>query len=121
MQLTVADFGNDSVVYNITGTTKEELENKLNLFFSAERLPFKNTDGKERIYQRGNKVLRVLFGAFVKYFRVAVSVREENGMFGVRIRRDMNLAMSGGLIGINKSRKEFARISDAFKAYINSN
>ena len=117
MQTTLVDFGNDSLVFNITGTTREELENKLNLFFASENLPLKSDKGDEKIYQKGNKVLRVLFGVFVKYFKVAVSIKNQGDLFSVKLVRDMNLAMSRGLIGINKSRKEFARISDAFKAY----
>lgn len=117
MQATLVDFGNDSVVFNITGTTREELENKLNLFFTSEGLPLKKDNGDEKAYQKGNKVLRVLLGVFVKYFKIAVTVKNQGDLFSVRLLRDMNLAMSGGLIGINKSRKEFARITDAFKAY----
>ncbi len=117
MQTTLVDFGNDSVVYNITGTTREELENKLNLFFASESLPLKSDKGDEKIYQKGNKTLRVLLGVFVKYFKLAVSIKQQDEVFSVRILRDMNLVLSGGLIGINKSRKEFARLSESFKAY----
>ena len=119
MQTTLVDFGNDSVVYNITGTTREELENKLNLFFASESLPLKSDKGDEKIYQKGNKTLRVLLGVFVKYFKLVVSIKQQDEVFSVRILRDMNLVLSGGLIGINKSRKEFARLSEAFKVYFN--
>ena len=117
MQATLVDFANDSVVYNITGGSREELENKLNLFFTSENLPLKIDKGDEKVYQKGNKVMRVIFGAFIKYFRIVVTIRQQGDLFSVRILRDMSLVMSGGLIGINKSRKEFARISDAFKTY----
>lgn len=117
MQATLVDFGNDSVVYNFTGATREELENKLNLFFASENLPLKSDKGDEKVYQRGNKALRILFGVFVKYFKLAVSIKQQDQLFSVRILRDMNLVMSGGLVGINKSRKEFSRISEALKVY----
>ena len=117
MQVTVVDFGNDSVVYNITGCTQEELDNKLNLFFASENLPLKSEKPGEKVYQRGNKVLRVLFGAFVKFFKVSVTILHKDDLYSVRLLRDMNLAMSGGLVGINASRKEFARMTEAFKAY----
>jgi hypothetical protein len=120
MQATLIDFGNDAVVYNITGATRAELENKLNLFFASEKLPLKSEKGDEKLYIRGSKTMRILFGAFVRYFRVAVTIRQENELFSVRLLRDMNLVVSGGLIGINKSRKEFTRITEAFKAYFNS-
>ena len=119
MQTTLVDFGNDSVVYNITGATKAELENKLNLFFASQDLPIKSDNGNEKAYQKGSKVMRILFGVFVKYFRVAVSIKEQDGTFSVRLLRDMNLAMSGGLVGIKKSRERFSELSDAFKAHFN--
>jgi hypothetical protein len=120
MQATLVDFGNDSVVYNITGATRDALENKLNLFFNSEGLPLKSDQGDEKVYQKGNKVVRVLLGVFVKYFRVAVSIKQQGDLFSVRLLRDMNLAMSGGLVGIAKSRKRFAEISEHFKAHFNS-
>jgi hypothetical protein len=52
MQATVVDFGDDSVVYNITGCTQAELENKLNLFFTSENLPLKSEKPGEKIYAR---------------------------------------------------------------------
>lgn len=36
MQVTVVDFAKDRIVYNMTGCTKEELDNKLNLFFTSQ-------------------------------------------------------------------------------------
>ena len=117
MQATLVDFGNDSVVFNITGGSREELENKLNLFFTSENLPLKSDNGDEKVYQKGNKVMRVLLGVFIKYFKLVVTIKQQDQLFSVRILRDMNLVMSGGLIGISKSRKEFARITDAFKIY----
>jgi hypothetical protein len=117
MQATLVDFAKDSVVYNITGATRSELENKLNLFFASEELPLKSDKGDEKTYQKGNKAMRVLFGVFVKYFKVNLSIKEQDGMFSVRILRDMNLVMSGGLVGIKKSRDRFNQLSDAFKVY----
>ena len=117
MQLTVADFGNDSVVYNITGCTREALENRLALFFASENLVMKSDTPDEKIYGRGNKILRIVLGVFVKYFKLTVSIRQQNELFSVRLLRDMNFIMSGGLIGIKSSRKEFTRITDAFKIY----
>ena len=117
MTCTVVDFAKDSVVYNITGCTKEELDNKLNLFFTSESFSRKSDTGTEKIYTRGNKIARILLGVFVKYFKVAVSVKSDGQLFSVRFHRDMNLFLSGGLIGIVSSRKEFARLTEAFKVY----
>ncbi len=117
MICTVVDFEKDSVVYNITGATKEELDNRLNLFFTTENLLLKSDISEQKIFQKGNKILRIIFGAFIKYFKVVVTIRSENGVFTVKLYRDMNFIMSGGIIGRTAARKEFARINEAFKVY----
>jgi hypothetical protein len=119
MTCTIVDFANDSVVYNITDCTKEELDNKLNLFFTSERFARKSDTGTEKVFQRGSKIARVLLGVFVKYFKVSVSIKTDGQVYSVRFLRDMNLALSGGLIGIAASRKEFGRLTEAFKVYNN--
>ena len=45
MTCTVVDFAKDELYYNITGTTKEELDNKLNLFFTSEGYTIKGRKG----------------------------------------------------------------------------
>ena len=119
MRCTVKDFAKDSIVYTITGTTREELENRLNLFFTSQNLAVKKDTPGEKIYQRGNKALRILLGVFIKYFKIVVQVAGTNEEFTVKILRDMNFIMSGGLVGMQKSRTEFGRINDAFKVYFN--
>jgi hypothetical protein len=117
MQINVTDFTNDAIVYTISGCTQNELENKLNLFFTSQDLIVKTDKPDEKMYIRGNKVLRFLFGVFVKYFKITVTIKKENELYSVRLLRDMNFYMSGGLIGRKSARKEFSRITDAFKIY----
>ena len=117
MDCKLVDFAKNSVAYSITGCTKEELDNKLNLFFTSEGFTLKSDTGTEKTFQRGNKVARILLGVFVKYFRIVASVKTDGQVFSVRVVRDMNFALSGGLMGIAASRKEFARLTEAFKVY----
>lgn len=116
MQATVVDFAKDRVVYNITGTTKEELENKLNLFFTSEGYTPKAVEGEVHTYTKGNRVLRLLFGAFVKYHKQSVTLRNEGELFSLQLAKESS-GISGGLIGMNQVKKEFARLSEAFKEY----
>lgn len=116
MQATVVDFAKDRVVYNITGTSKEELENKLNLFFTSEGYKLKSAEAETHTYTKGNRVLRILLGAFVKYHKQSVIVKNEGDLFSVMLHKDSS-GMSGGLIGMNQVKKEFARLSEAFKLY----
>ncbi|HUR67486.1 MAG TPA: hypothetical protein VMZ03_14130 [Chitinophagaceae bacterium] len=116
MQVTIADSANDRVIYNITGVNKDELDNKLNLFFSSEGYKVKSAEGEIRTYEKGNRVLRILFGAFVKYHKQSVTIKNQADLFSVMLHRD-STGVSGGLIGMNQVKKEFARLTQAFKAY----
>lgn len=119
MQVNVVDFAKDRVIYNMTGCTKEELENKLNLFFTSEGYILKSNEGEIYTYTKGNRVMRLLFGAFVKYHKQSVVIKNEGELFSVMLQKD-STGMSGGLIGMNQVKKEFARLAEAFKAYFNS-
>ncbi|HMK27720.1 MAG TPA: hypothetical protein VK483_16935 [Chitinophagaceae bacterium] len=116
MQATVVDFAKDRVIYNITGCTMAELENKLNLFFTSEGYKLKSSHGEVFTYTKGNRVLRILFGAFVKYHKQSVTIKNEGELFSLMLHKD-STGMSGGLIGMNQVKKEFARLSEAFKTY----
>ncbi len=116
MHVTVADFANDRTIFNITGTTIEELENKLNLFFSSEGYKFKGQKGAGKIYTKGNQVLRIILGAFWKYFRVYVEIKNQDNLFSVLIQRDAS-GFAGGAIGMVQVRKEFTRLTEAFTVY----
>ncbi len=116
MQITVADFANDRVIYNFTGCTKEELENKMNLFFQSEGYWPKPSEGEIKIYERGSRALRIIFGAFSKYNKQSVTIKQEGDLISVMLHRD-STGMSGGLIGMNQVKKEFTRLAEAFKSY----
>ncbi len=116
MQATVVDFAKDRVIYNITACTKEELENKLNLFFTSEGYTLKSSQGEVSAYTKGNRVMRILFGAFVKYHKQSVTIKNEGSLFSLMLHKD-STGMSGGVIGMNQVKKEFARLSEAFKVY----
>ncbi len=104
MQVTVADFANDRVIYNITGCTREELENKINLFFQSEGYYPKPGTGEVKTYERGSRALRIILGAFSKYNKQSVTIKQDGEQFSVMLNRD-STGMSGGLIGMNQVKK----------------
>lgn len=116
MHISIADAADDRVIYNITGCNKDELENKLNLFFTSEGYRVKSAEGEIRTYEKGNRTLRILFGAFVKYHKQSVTIKNQGDLFSLMLLRD-STGMSGGLIGMNQVKKEFARLTQAFKTY----
>jgi hypothetical protein len=116
MNVTVADFAKDRTIFNVTGTNLPELDNKLNLFFTSEGYKYKGTKGNGKIYTKGNKVLRVILGAFWKYFKIYVEIKNQGDLFSVLLQRDASGFM-GGAIGVMQVRKEFERLTEAFKVY----
>jgi hypothetical protein len=116
MQITIADSAADRVIYNITGCSQAELDNKLNLFFSSMGYTLKKAEGETRTYEKGNRVLRILFGAFVKYHKQSVTIRQQGDLISLLLQRD-STGMSGGLIGMNQVKKEFGRLTAAFTDY----
>ncbi len=116
MTCTVVDFSKDSTVFNITGVSAAELDNKLNLFFTSEGYKHKADKDGGKIYTKGNKVLRAILGAFWKYFRILVVVKNERELYSVLIKKDASGFM-GGVIGMQQVKKEFTRMTESFKAY----
>ena len=119
MNCTVIDFAKNKTVFNISNCTREELENKLNLFFTSEGYTLLREKGEEKIYKKGNKMLRYILGAFVKYHQQLIQITPQNGTYNVTLQRDSS-GFSGGAIGMNQVRKEFARLTEGFKSYFES-
>ena len=116
MDLNVVDFAKDRTIYNITGSSKEELENKLNLFFSKEGYKLMQARGENRVYEKGNRAAHILLGAFAKYHKVFLAVKQEQDLYSLRVQRDYT-GMSGGMISMNQVRKEFERLTEALGQY----
>lgn len=116
MQSTLVDAAPDKLVLNITGCTKEELDNKLNLFFTSEGYKLKSAEAEVRTYEKGNRVLRIILGAFIKYHKQSVAIKNNGELFSLMLLKD-STGMSGGLIGMSQVKKEFARLVEAFKVY----
>ena len=58
--------------------------------------------------------MRILFGAFVKYFKFAVQAKEDNSDIKLRITKHSS-GISGGLIGIGQVRKELKRLGELMR------
>lgn len=67
-------------------------------------------------YEKGDRTMRLLFGAFVKYSKVNVTVNTDtNSVDRVTVDRKTS-GMSGGLIGMKQVKKEMERISSMLSA-----
>ena len=61
-------LGKDKCLFIFNNLTKEELGKKLSVFLSKKKYKLEEGTQIDGVYGRGNKTMRVLFGAFVKRF-----------------------------------------------------
>lgn len=118
MQVQVTDFAKDRIIYQVSGATREELDNRLHLFFGSEGYRIKENTGDKLVFEKGNRIMRILFGAFVKYHKQSITVLPQGGGFQLLLHRDSS-GLSGGLIGMHQVRKEFEAMTERFKSYMN--
>lgn len=63
-------------------------------------------------YEKGDRTMRLLFGAFVKYSKLdSKTYQGDDGISRLRIGRATS-GMSGGLIGMGQVKKEIQRVAD---------
>jgi hypothetical protein len=74
---------------------------------------YKMTEGQigNGTYEKGNRVMRLLFGAFVKYFKFSITISANpQGELMVNLFKQTS-GMSGGLIGVNQVKNELKRMA----------
>lgn len=63
-------------------------------------------------YEKGDRTMRLLFGAFVKYSKLdSKTYQGEDGVSRLAINRATS-GMSGGLIGMGQVKKEMQKVAD---------
>jgi hypothetical protein len=68
-------------------------------------------------FEKGNKAMRLLLGAFFPYFKFRVDVEDyREGQVQVTVSKETTLAgLSGGLFSIHQVKKESDRLAEAFR------
>lgn len=104
-------LSNQSFTHQYTGIDSSQLANSANDLLIKDG--YKLTDGQlgNASYEKGNRTMRLLFGAFVKYSKihVATDIRTDSVS---RLTVDRKTSgMSGGLIGVNQVKKEMGRVA----------
>ena len=64
--------------------------------------------GTNAVYEKGNRTMRILFGAFVKYYKFMVQFQEVDSFIDLRITKHSS-GVSGGLIGVSQVKKELTQ------------
>jgi hypothetical protein len=87
----------------------------VNEFFISRNYKLKSGSPENGVYEYGNyNTMRILFGAFVKYFKVNTTIRQAGENVVVSVQKGHS-GMSGGLIGMAKLNKELKRIGEAME------
>lgn len=101
--------------YLYTDISKNDLEKKFRTLFTSNGYSCLSNTGSDSMYEKGSRVMRILLGAFIKYFkfRVIITSTSENE-HTVKLIKETS-GMSGGVIGINQVKKELDRLSRLFQ------
>ena len=100
------------------GITKRELDDRAAQLLSAwgyKRVS--DTAQGAAVYEKGNRVARLLLGALVKYFKVSVTTSVSPSDEVICEVRSESSGMSGGLIGMNQVKTEMGNLNAAFRDF----
>ncbi len=93
----------------------DELAKNVNDFFLARKYKLKSGNLINAVYEKGNYVLRVLFGVFVTYYKFNVVMKQEEANKVSLYFLKGHSGASGGLIGMAKLKKEYKLIADSLE------
>ncbi len=102
-----------AVTITYTGSAAQ-MAGKVNEFFISRNYKLKSGLPENGVYEYGNYTMRILFGAFVKYFKVNTMVSQSGEQVTISVQKG-HTGMSGGLIGMAKLNKELKRIGEAME------
>ncbi|MBK5723010.1 hypothetical protein JGH11_19255 [Dysgonomonas sp. Marseille-P4677] len=99
------------LIYIYQGTTVAQMQSEIEALMLS--LGYKHLG--QGLFEKGSRAMRLLFGAFCKYFKFRVVVEDNsNGEVKVTVSKDTT-GLSGGAIGVNQVKKEFYNLSQAFR------
>ena len=102
-----------NIVLVFEGGSKE-LEQNVNNFFLARKYKLKSGENNNAVYEKGNYVMRILFGAFVAYYKFSVIIKQEENRLMLHLLK-AHSGFSGGAIGVAKLKKEYHKIAAALE------
>jgi hypothetical protein len=99
--------------YILTGCTPEQAKQSADNILTEAGYKLKKDDWQQSEYTKGNRVLRILFGAFVKYNKILVSLSGSSDKVTMTV-SNQSSGFSGGMIGMAQVNKEYKRVIAAF-------
>lgn len=90
--------------------SKEELHEKIKQEIVAQGYKVLSENIENTVYEKGNRLMRILFGAFVKYFKWSIHISEnENNQLEVFVKKETT-GFSGGIIGMSQVDNELKSV-----------
>jgi hypothetical protein len=94
-----------------SGISAQDLAMQVSQKLTAFGYSIKEGKPGDAVYEKGNRIFRLLLGAFYKYFKFGVRVEDGgNGTLKVRVHK-LTSGMSGGLIGVGQVKNELKRMA----------
>ncbi|NTE03063.1 hypothetical protein G6M26_41185 [Agrobacterium tumefaciens] len=105
----------DGLISNLyKDITIPEMTKKITDTFEMQEYKVIDQQFGNLILEKGNRTMRILFGAFVKYFKFSVTITQTaQNELTVNIFQQSS-GISGGLIGMNQVKTELTRLNFVF-------
>jgi hypothetical protein len=105
-----------TILHVYRGIDPEKLAIEVGKVMAQRGYELKEGNAVDGVYERGNRVMRLLLGAFHKYFKFGVRMEPAGDGSTVKVRiHKLTSGMSGGLIGVNQVKKEIAGLDEVLR------
>lgn len=98
------------------GISKNEFDQHVNDLLIKDGYKLNEGNPGDGVYSKGNRTMRILFGAFVKYYKFNIKSEEANDSDLKLTVVKTSSGMSGGVIGVNQVKQELIRLAGVFTA-----
>lgn len=99
----------DKAIFSFEGKTENEIASRINDLFMKDGYTLEEGTQLKGKYGKGSKIMRILFGAFVKRFAWEVTISNQGGMTTATLYKETK-GYAGGAIGVNQVKNEFKRL-----------
>lgn len=107
-----SDSSSFEIIYQ--NCTPESIAAAIENSFQRDGYSIKSGELGNRTYVKGNRVARLLLGAFYKYFEFHIRTTNLSDGLVKMIVTKTTSGMSGGAIGVQQVKKELARLKTVF-------
>ena len=98
-----------TVVFTLEGNKVDAAKEQVNQIFENSGYKLIKEQGSTYVYEKGSRIMRLLFGAFVTYHKQSVTIENQGDVTKVMLNKSSS-GFSGGLIGVAAVKKEFNRL-----------